>query len=296
MIIKSVPYLFIFIVFHSIFATWSQEFPSKDQITSWLEHYLNKDQNFFYQDYFARNSTLKEEGVDPIPFSMGLLSDVQYADFWEDAINLYTAAMYRSRNLPGLADHLIEWLERNEAVYTKDIIKFKGHCINILLQLVGPNFFQDSILKDKIITFADRFFRQGDVTKPDYWNTLYGLDNISFSQDHPISDDIRKSRVYAQSIARLCVQFAGHLYCATTNNNYLNIVEISKDSSDTQIASTAKYVLSEESKSNWYSGNYELFAMYRQRQTLTPEQIEAIQVNNPPGSTRTNKNENQAKN
>ncbi|RJP21873.1 MAG: hypothetical protein C4527_22735 [Candidatus Omnitrophota bacterium] len=262
---------------------------SKDQITSWLEHYLNKDQNFFYQDYFARNSTLKEEGIDPIPFSMGLLSDVQYADFWEDAINLYTAAMYRSQNLPALADHLIEWLERKEIIYTSKIITFKVICLNSLLQLVGPNFFQDGMLKDKIVAFSDRFFQQGNVTDPRYWYSIYNLEAIASLPPESLSHEQNKIMIWTQTVARECVKFAGYLHYATTDKKYADIVKQSENSEFIQVRNKAITFLSVEKKDDWLSGNYELFAMYRQQRTLTPEEMETIGKSETYGSTRTNK-------
>jgi len=70
---------------------------------------------------------------------------------------------------------------------------------------------------------------------------------------------------WVQSYTRLCVQFAGYLYYATGDGKYSKIVQIAKNSNCVAVSKKAIFLETENNLAVWKSGDYELFAMNRNR-------------------------------
>lgn len=249
---------------------------SREQVNLWLKTYLSQQDMIQYMNPINQIYVLRQEGVDPVPFALGMISDIQYADFWNEGMKLYSASLFTEEKFVELAESLIQWLEREEPFYTSPIILFKSNCVNYLAQMVGPNLFQNPELKNKILTFAQRFFLDGEPTRPEYWYQKYGLLQTALQPKDSLTEEESEALSWAESTARLCVQFASRLYNATADERFLKIVEICLQSDSIQIKNTAQFTLSDTCRKAWRSGEYDLFATIDPRNLLPPEEWERL--------------------
>ncbi len=249
---------------------------SREQVNQWLKTYLSQQDMIQYMNPINQIYVLRQEGVDPVPFALGMIADIQYAEFWNEGMKLYSAALFTEEQFVKLAESLIQWLEREEPIYTSPIILFKSSCVNYLVQMVGPNLFQNPELKSKILVFSHRFFQDGEPTKPEYWFQKFGLTYTASQPNDSLSKDESEAILWSESTARLCVQFASCLYNATADERFLKIVENCLQSDYIQIKNTAQFTLSDTCRKTWRSGEYELFATIDPRKLLPPEEWERL--------------------
>lgn len=256
-----------------LIAVHAQENQDSEKIQQWLNIYLDQDDQSIEGNPILHNETLRNAGIDLIPFSEGILSNVLYEEFWKEALDIYVAAKYTDNQFVELADKLIQWLERKESVYDSKVILFKMQCVNFLHQLVGPNFFQNPDLENKILAFADRFFQTGEPTRPEYWFQKFGITELAQRTKESFTTEESDTIMWAECTARVCVLFAGTLYNATNDNRYSKIVEDGLQSDYVQIQVTSKFILTDRSRSEWQSGEYELFAALKNRLPISPEEL-----------------------
>jgi hypothetical protein len=252
---------FTFFLSFSLFTQAQENRVAKEKVIQWLKIYLEpQDESFQYAPPYTKFFSLQKKGIDPVLFSRELISDIQFSEFWNEALGLYVAGQHRKNKHVELSKDLIQWIERDESLNSSNIICFKTMCINSLKQMIGPNFSQNKDLKKVILVFADKFFKNGAITKPEFWHQKYGLVQISSKERDALSKEETEQLSWAMTKARTCVKFASYIYNLTSDKRFQKIVEESMLSEYPQIKTTAKFCLSSKSISHWSAGEYELFA------------------------------------
>ncbi|MEW6234424.1 MAG: hypothetical protein AB1656_03465 [Candidatus Omnitrophota bacterium] len=253
------------------YAAYPQETQiAKSQVAGWLNRYLDESEGIINQEFYNRSRLLEKKGIDPVAFAEGLLKDVEFSDFWSDAVLLYSAKKV-DEDPADLIDPFVSFMERKEKSYSKKIIEAKSGCLNTILHLVGPNFFKNETLKQKILTFAERFFAESNPIDVNQWYQYFGVSDLAAQPIQSLNPDQQMLIAYVQSHTHLCVQFAGFLYFATGDNKYSNIVQMAKKSECASLQGTIKHLESDSCLESWKSGKYELFAINRNRpQTPNP--------------------------
>lgn len=211
-------------------------------------------------------------GQKPLELAIGLLNDVQYSEYWTDALPLMAASLHKDDPVQ-LADRLIQFFNKEETIVSLDVIKSKGWSILLLKELVGPNYKKDGELMDKIMSFADDIFSKSDPTDPQYWINRFKLDKLNnLSSNSDVDLQKIQSRIITNS--RTFVEYAASLYAATNNEFYLKFVEKNANSSYDQIRITSQYCLTESYKKSWDEGYFEIFDYYYRKPIPTKEEIE----------------------
>lgn len=269
-----------------------EESIGQEKLLEWLNLYLTMNENDALEGSTVGLLELREKGIDPLPFSLGLISDIRYSEYWNDALRFYCYTLHEQKKFAEMAIKFAEWLDRKEVVYTGGIIKFKIWCLEFLLQMVGPNYFLDEELKKTVLDYASRYFQQGKVTDPKFWFKRFSLEKLAILPRNSLAQEDQDSLMWAETLGRESVVFAGYLFYATQDSYYENIVRESMNSEFYQVKNKAIWTLSEVSRNYWLSGRYELFASEDQPYR-TPEEIERMKQNSG-GSMRSIKNKDQS--
>ncbi|MEW6234425.1 MAG: hypothetical protein AB1656_03470 [Candidatus Omnitrophota bacterium] len=257
--------MFLFTSLFVAIAVYPQETQiSKSQVAGWLNRYLDENEGIATQEFYYRSRLLEKKGIDPVAFAEGMLKDIEFSDFWDDAVWLY-AAKKVDEAPETLIDPLVAFMERKEKYYPLEIIRAKSECLNIIKQLIGPNFLKNEALKQKIFTFADRFFTESDPIDINQWYHYFGVSDLAAQPIQSLNPDQQMLIAWVQSHASMGVKFAGYLYYATGDEKYEKILQAAKKSECPSVSRTAIFLETDSCLESWKSGEYEIFAMNRNR-------------------------------
>lgn len=280
-------YLWLFCFVSHCVSVESVEWPA-EQVQKTLELYLNHTDDYAMLNSVKKNEKLCEIGIDPLPFSKQLLADIKYYEYWYEAVHMFVANEYK-KNPVEMVDFLIDFMSKEEMVYNRAIVQAKSECLNVILQLVGPNFWQDAELKSRIVSFSKKFFSDGRPMDPEYWYEKYGMLEIASIPKENLTEKQSLDLAWAESAAKLSIQLAGFLYSAESDDYYLKLLQQCANSKFPVIQKRAEYNLSEPSRTAWSSGMYELYADVNPMAPMPKEDEFRKQMGELKGSTRTTK-------
>lgn len=221
------------------------------------------------------SNEMNKQGKNPISFANALLEDVRFSEYWFDALYLLASAQHKNDPVD-LADRLISFFEKKEDINTYQVIKSKGTSINILKQLVGPNFMKNESLNKRILSFAESFFKNNNPTDPKYWYDRFDLTDLTSFPLESLNEDQQRILHRADANARISLQLAGFIHKITSDEFYLNIVRNCMNSEKDQIRNTAKFILNSDAwEEGWNNGRFELFNSYYTKPAMpSQEEIE----------------------
>ncbi len=212
---------------------------------------------------------MEKKGININKFSYAILNDLEYSEYWNDALFLNAGNYYlhKKNEYNQLFFEMCDFLQREERVTSYPVLNAKVSALNIIKSLLGPKSFDDSKYKSKVLDTLSIIFKDGNPVVPTYWINKFNLSSLA---DSP-KEDLDESQINLLHIpvtaSRMCMKLFWRLSILTGDPKYFESCEsvYNSDNPHPQLLGTLEFLKSDTCKSSWNSGRYDLFTFYESR-------------------------------
>jgi len=242
------------------FAEESTPGMADEQLLKNLQMYVEKSQGL---NWFQRGRMLERNSINMELFSEGLLGNNAYMDYWSDALRMY---LYRFRGDPRkVIDKMMQFLERDEPIYTTPIREAKIHALLIIdLFLDDPKAREQEEVKAILLNRVAPFIVDNGLTDYKVWMKRLNVKPTGSlerekrpgmtTEEQERAKEEYKPVQQAQSAAKIALSIVGNLYLLTDSMQFRAVVEAATASESRTVRRRAETLLRDDYRQAWEGG------------------------------------------